>query len=281
VARQTELVEVPHSTVLSAEEEQVICEFRRLTRFSLDDVYITFRDKIPALSRSNLYRCLLRNGLNRLPSEENETGASRKKKRFKDYEIGYVHIDITQIRLNKKKFYLFVGIERMSKYAFIECHERMTQEIARGFLVNLIQDAPFKIHRILTDNGAQFTYALLAAHLRPKNKVHIFDQICEKKGTKHKLTKFRHPWTNGQVEIFNRKIKDHTTKKYHYDTVESLKKHLMAFLLAYNFQRPLKALKFKSPDDILLETYKQKPHLFLFNPVQKTMGLNIYTSCFH
>ena len=264
----------PHSLVLSPEQEQVICEFRRLTRFSLDDVYISLRDKIPALSRSNLYRCLVRNDLNRLPPEETEVTTPRKKKRFKDYEIGYVHIDITEIRLGKNKLYLFVGIDRVCKYAFFELHERMTKEIAKDFLQNLIKDFPFKIHTILTDNGAQFTYELLAEHLKPKNKVHLFDKTCSAAGIKHRLTKFRHPWTNGQVEIFNRKIKEHTTKRYHYDTQESLKRHLMAFLLAYNFQRPLKALKFKSPYDIILEKYKQLPNLFNCNPIQKTMGLN-------
>jgi len=264
----------PHSTSLSLEEEQVICEFRRLTRFSLDDVYISLRDKIPALSRSNLYRCLVRKGLNRLQPEETEASGARKKKRFKDYDIGYVHIDITEIRLKGKKLYLFVGIDRVCKYTFVELHERMTQDIAKDFLTHLIEDFPFKIHTILTDNGAQFTYALLAEHLRPKNKVHIFDETCESAGIRHKLTKFRHPWTNGQVEIFNRRIKDHTTKKYYYDTVECLKKHLMAFLLAYNFQRPLKALKFKSPYDIILENYSQKPLLFHSNPSQKIVGLN-------
>jgi len=264
----------PHSTSLSLEEEQVICEFRRMTRFSLDDVYICLRGKIPALSRSNLYRCFVRAGINRLPPEEGEAPGDRKKKHFKDYDIGYVHIDITEIRLEGKKLYLFVGIDRVCKYAFFELHEQMTQVIAKDFLIHLIEDFPFKIHTILTDNGAQFTYALLLEHLRPKNKVHIFDETCEDAGIRHKLTKFRHPWTNGQVEIFNRKIKDHTTKRYHYDTVDSLKKHLMAFLLVYNFQRPLKALKFKSPYDSILEHYKQKPKLFRFNPIQKTMGLN-------
>jgi len=60
----------PHSTSLSLEEEQVICEFRRLTRFSLDDIYLSLRDKIPSLSRSNLYPCLVRKGLNRLQPEK-------------------------------------------------------------------------------------------------------------------------------------------------------------------------------------------------------------------
>jgi len=196
------------------------------------------------------------------------------KKRFKDYDIGFVHIDITKIRLGKKKLYLFVGIDRVCKYAFFELHERMTQKIAVGFLKHLIKEMPFKIHTILTDNGAQFTYELLAKHLRPQDKIHPFDIICIAAGIKHKLTKFRHPWTNGQVEIFNRKIKDHTTKRYHYDTQERLKRHLMAFLLAYNFQRPLKALNFKSPYDIIIETYNLKPILFHQNPLQKSLGLN-------
>lgn len=155
--------------------------------------------------RSNLYRCLVQNGLNQLPPEENGAEGGRQKKRFKDYEIGDVHIDLTEIRLGKKKFYLFVGIDRVCKYAFFELHDRMTQDIAKDFLTNLIKDFPFKIHTILTDNGAQFTYALLAEHLRQKNKIHIFDETCANAGIKHKLTKFRHPWTNGQVEIFNRK----------------------------------------------------------------------------
>jgi len=37
----------PESTSLSLEEKQVICESRRLTRFSLDDIYLSLRDKIP------------------------------------------------------------------------------------------------------------------------------------------------------------------------------------------------------------------------------------------
>ena len=263
----------PRSTSLTPSEEQVIVEFRRLTLFSLDDVFVSLKEQIPALTRSNLHRCLKRHGISRLP-EPDENGKKPARKKFKDYDIGYVHIDITEIRLNKRKLYLFVGIDHVCKCAYVELHERMTQETARDFLGNLIADFPFKIHRVLTDNGAQFTYVLSAEHLRPKNKVHMFDLMCGKYVIKHKLTKFRHPWTNGQVEIMNKKIKAYTTKKYHYETSESLKKHLMTYLLAYNFQRPLKVLKYKSPYDKIIEIYEQKPELFHFNPTQKITGLN-------
>jgi len=41
----------PRSKVLTPSEEEAICEFRRLTKFSLDDVYISLKPQIPALYR--------------------------------------------------------------------------------------------------------------------------------------------------------------------------------------------------------------------------------------
>ncbi len=40
-----------------------------------------------------------------------------------------------------------------------------------------------------------------------------------------------HPWTNGQVEITNKIIKQATTKRFHYESFEQLKKHSMTFML--------------------------------------------------
>ena len=264
---------IPKSTVLTVMEEQIICEFRRTTHFSLDDVYISLKDQIPKLTRSNLHRCLKRHNLNVLPKEE----TAKSKKKFKDYPIGYVHIDITQVCIaDKQKLYLFVAIDRICKYAYVEIYSNMTMAIAKQFLSNVIKDVPFKIHTILTDNGAQFTYALLAKHLQPKNKQHPFDRTCQANGIKHKLTKFRHPWTNGQVEIFNKKIKAYTTKKYYYETVKQLKDHMMAFLLAYNYQKKLKALKYISPYDKLLQIFETNEQLFKVNLNHKIAGLNSY-----
>ena len=126
----------------------------------------------------------------------------------------------------------------------------------------------------MTDNGAQFTYALLAEHLRPKNKEHPFDIICAMHDIEHRLTQFRHPWTNGQVEVTNRIIKNHTTKVYFYETIKELKEHMMAFLLYYNHQRKLKALKYQSPYDILLKECGQNPNSFKQDPNHMILGLS-------
>ena len=259
------------SSSLSQEEQQIVCEFRRVTKLSLDDCFIALKDKIPTLTRSNLHRCLQRNGLSVLPKNEEE----KERKKFKEYEIGFVHVDITQVIIaDKKKLYLFVGIDRASKYVYCELYEEMTTKRSCEFLEHLIQDCPFTITKILTDNGSQFTYELLSEHLKPKNNLHPFDEVCATHAIEHRLTKFKHPWTNGQVEIFNKTIKNATTKIYHYETIQELKNHLMSYILFYNHQKKLKALKFKSPYDILLEKFNQNPSFFKDNPYHMFRGLN-------
>ncbi len=260
-------------SVLSEKEQAIICEFRRITKFPLDDCFIALKDNIPALSRSNLFRCLKRNGLNQLPKEKIE---KRPRKKFKEYTIGFVHIDIAEIRTEEGKAYLFVGIERKTKAVYAELYDKMTQANARLFLVNLIAHFPFKISKILTDNGSQFTYKLLIKNLTPKHKKHPFDEVCAKHKIEHRLTAFRHPWTNGLVERMNRTIKDATVKVYFYETLDALKKHLMLWLLMYNHGKKLKSLTYKYPYDIIIEQFEQNQLLFNLNTSNDKLGLNIY-----
>ena len=52
---------------------------------------------------------------------------------------------------------MFVAIDRVSKFAFAELHEKATRRIAAEFLRHLIDAVPYKIHTVLTDNGTHFT----------------------------------------------------------------------------------------------------------------------------
>ncbi len=64
---------------------------------------------------------------------------------------------------------------------------------------------------------------------------HMFDMRCRENGIEHRLTKVKHPWTNGQVERMNRTIKEATVKRYHYDSHQQLDAHLADFVDAYNY----------------------------------------------
>lgn len=71
----------------------------------------------------------------------------------------------------------------------------------------------------------------------------MFDLCCNEHAMEHRLTKPKHPWTNGQVERMNRTIKEATVKEVHYRSHDEPKKHLHTFLMAYNFAKLLKVLK--------------------------------------
>src|SRR4028118_1923951 len=212
----------PRSTVLSAEEEAIIVAFRRHTLLPLDDCLYALQPSIPHLTRSSLHRCLQRHGISRLPDLEGDKPA-RKKSRLT--RLASFHMDIAEVRTGEGKLYLFVAIDRTSKFAVARLYEKATRPTACQFLEELLTVVPYRIHTLLTDNGIQFAE-------QPRNRNTIlsrmsrFDMICEANGIEHRLTKPNHPWTNGQVERMNRTIKDATTKRYHYEEHEQLRRHL-------------------------------------------------------
>jgi transposase InsO family protein len=261
----------PCSTVLTKDEEAMIVAFRRHTLLPLDDCLYALQPTIPHLSRSSLHRCLQRHGISRLPDVE---GDKPSKKKFKRYPIGYFHIDIAELRTAEGKLYLFIAIDRTSKFAFARLVERANTKAASAFLDGLVAVVPYEIHTVLTDNGIQF------ADL-PKNRNgptarfrgHPFDRTCWKHGIEHRLTKPNHPWTNGQVERMNRTIKDATIKRYHYDAHEQLRSHLGDFLDAYNFARRLKTLAGLTPYEYICKIWTSEPERFTIDPTHQTPGL--------
>jgi len=254
----------PKSTVLTPAEEAIVVEFRRRTLLPLDDVLGCLRDTIPNLSRSALHRCLQRHGISRLPKDE----TAETRKRFKTYEIGYVHIDSCELRHADGKLILFLAIDRVSKFTYVEFHDSAGKMEGAAFLRNVVAAFPYQIHKVLTDNGMAF------ADL-PKNRDypnhqllgrHIFDRVCNEHGIEHRLTKPYHPWTNGQAERMNRTVKDATVKVFHYDDLESLKAHVLAFVTAYNFAKHLKALRWRTPYQAICDAWTKDKSIFKINP---------------
>lgn len=258
----------PRSTVLTAEEEATVIAFRKHTLLPLDDCLYALQASIPHLTRSSLHRCLVRHGISRLPAI---TGKSSTKRTFKQYPLGYFHIDIAEVRTEEGKLCLFVAIDRTSKVAYAELHPRATKMIAAQFLRNLVEAVPYKLHTVLTDNGIQFTN-------RQQDRLafeHIFDRVCTQHGIEHRPTKPNHPWTNGQVERMNRTLKEATVKRYHYETHQHLKEHLHTFLMAYNFAKRLKTLRGLTPYEFICAGWQKEPNRFRLSPHQHTLGLNI------
>ena len=240
--------------MLSIEEEAIIVAFRRYTLLPLDDCLYALQATIPHLTRSSLHRCLQRHDISRLPNVE---GDKPKRSKFKSYPIGFFHIDIAEVRTEQGKLYMFVAIDRTSKFPFVELHEKATTATARGFLERLIAAVPYTIHTVLTDNGIHFTTPGAGCSAVPLIRdaiangelfrAHAFEYACAIHDIDHRTTKPKHPWTNGQVERMNRTIKEATVKRFYYETHDQLREHLANFVAAYNFAKRLKTLHGLTP----------------------------------
>jgi hypothetical protein len=210
-----------------------------------------------------------------LPNTED---TSAKKGKFADTKIGYVHIDIRELRPGSGKHNMFLAMDRVSKFTYVEFRDDVGKMNGADFLRGAVSAFPYSIHTVLTDNGMAF------ADL-PKNRAgpsrmyrgpHIFDRVCAENGIEHRLTRPYHPWTNGQAERINRTIKDATIKVFHYPDPEALQAHVLAFVSACNFARHLKALKWKTPFEAIAFAWTKDPGAFKINPRHLITGPNTY-----
>jgi len=114
------------------------------------------------------------------------------------------------------------------------------------FSRKVIEYYPYKINYILTDNGFEFSYKALTQRKRTK-KIHPFDKICINNKIQHRTIKFRHPWTNGMVERFNRTIREKVLDRQMFSSIFEMEGKLIEFVNKYNLEKRLKSLNYKTP----------------------------------
>ncbi len=128
---------------------------RKTLLVSLDDLLAVVREFLnPNASRSGLDRCLRRHGVGNL-RDLKARPPQPKRSSFKAYEPGYIHIDVKdlpQMADESSRRYLFVAIDRATRWVFIRIFKAKTAANARRFLRDLEQACPMRIRTILTDN---------------------------------------------------------------------------------------------------------------------------------
>ena len=96
---------------LSDLEKALAVSLRKSSWMSIDEIWETLLAKNSKISRSSVYRVLIKENINVVPLEKKE-----KAKKFKEYEPGYLHIDVTYLpKFDKESSYLFVAIDRCTR----------------------------------------------------------------------------------------------------------------------------------------------------------------------
>ena len=258
-------------TTLTPVQERIVVELRKSLLLPLDDLLAVTREFLcPDVSRSGLDRCLRRHGVGNLSALKPATPATPHKP-FKAYEPGYLHMDIKylpQMADETRRRYLFVAIDRATRWVYVAIKPDKTAASARRFLKALHTACPVRITRLLTDNGKEFTDRLFASREREPSGNHEFDRLCVELGIEHRLTRPRTPQTNGMVERFNGRISE-VLNTHHFNSAMDLEHTLLRYVALYNHHLPQSALGSKTPIQAMKDWYASHPQLFWKRPYDR------------
>jgi transposase len=244
---------------LSPIEELLVCELRTELGLPLDDIVeVMHRCVTNTLSRSAVYRCLRRHGINRRPKPDKpDVGI------FEATEPGFVHVDLKHLtRLEGKPAYVFVAIERSSRFAHVDIIHDRGQVTVAACWERFLESFGLPVHTVLTDNGSEFTDRFGDARWRRRRDGtgrHAFDRVCARHRITHKLTRPYRPQTNGVVERFNRRLSEalravaangRNAGRNRFDNHAERNAFILRTVDAYNRTR-LKCLGYKAPTQCL------------------------------
>lgn len=262
---------------LSELEKALIISIRTSTWFPIDEVHEMLLEQNENISRSSVYRCFCQNNINTVPTEEKE-----KTKKFKEYEPGYLHIDVAYFpKFDGQKWYLFVAIDRATRTLFYCLYKDKTAQSTQDFFDKCISFFPFVITHILTDNGLEFTNGLIKSKKGELcKKPSLLDVKCAENNIEHRLTAPCTPKTNGMVERVNGTIKTNTILRYEYKSKIQMDEDILKFLIFYNLYRRhgslRKELNLKTPFDAIKKWFCLKPEIFKEDPIDfKNKILNL------
>jgi transposase InsO family protein len=145
---------------------------------------------LPHLNRDAVYRILKAKGLGRLPPAQQR---KRKIGTFKDYDLGFIHIDIKHLPKletangERRKRFLYVAIDRCSRWVHLVVYDDKLTTSAAAFLNEAVRAFPFKITHVLTDRGSCFT-------------ADGFEEACRQLKVEHRTTKPYTPQTTDVID---------------------------------------------------------------------------------
>lgn len=201
--------------------------------------------------------------------------------KFKKYEPGFLHIDITYWpKIDGVKYYIHIAIDRATRLMYLELHEDKKADTAAAFLKSAIAFFPFKITRVLTDNGKEYTlnnHRGNGQHDKESVLKWAFDLVCDEYTISHRHTAPYTPQTNGLVERLNGTVKWATLKIHTYSGKEEMNTDLLSFMILYILERKHTSLiseyrgksktPIKTPYQALEHWYGISPELFHETPL--------------
>jgi transposase len=213
--------------------------------------HLEFDDGIK-LSRYKIDRYLTESGLKEeypcLPIKKYKNKKVKHNKKVK-VEIPGMHtqIDVNhQPHILKHKSYVYNFVDHATNWSYKKSYRRICPASSVDFLREILKYCPFKIFRIQSDNGHEFTYRFLAKY-EDDPKPHPFTMLCESNEIAHKLIPPGEKELQGLVERSHRQDKQELFHRINPSSLNDFNFELKYYNNWRNNFRRFKKLGWKAP----------------------------------
>jgi transposase-like protein len=188
-----------------------------------------------------------------LAEEEKPKLKEKKPKPYKraEYPGQKVQIDVKYVPSwcvsNGQKYYQYTAIDECTRIVFREMYDEHSTYSSKDFLLKLIAAFPFPIREIQTDNGTEFTSALLVKDKATKS---LFENALTDMDIIYHRIRIATPQHNGKVERQHRTDEKRFYKKMRMYSLADGRKQLTRYNKWSN-TIPKICLGFLSPNEVL------------------------------
>ena len=182
----------------------------------------------------------------------------RKKRKNKPYQRAEypgqkMQIDVKFVPsycvVNGEKYYQFTAKDECTRWTFREMYAEHSTASAKDFLEKLVRAAPFPIRMVQTDNGTEFTNALLVTKSKHKT---LFEEALMEMGIEYHRIRIATPRHNGKVERQHRIDEQRFYKQMRMFSLADGRKQLAVYQRASN-DHIMTCLGMKSPNQVLAQ----------------------------
>ena len=237
-----------HPAEHTAEEKEMI--LRRYPRYK-DDMMLLW-DSLRKSGYKRSYTSLVR-VVRKWVQPEIQKRTVRQNKPYirAEYPGQKVQVDVKYVPsycvTNGQKYYQYTAVDECTRWTYREMYDEHSTYSSAQFLVNLVMKCPFPIREIQTDNGTEFTNALLQKNCDHKS---LFENLLDRYGIIYHRIRVATPRHNGKVERQHRIDEARFYKKMSMYSLEDGRKQLDRYNARSN-NIPKTCLNFRSPNEVL------------------------------
>ena len=155
---------------------------------------------------------------------------------------------------NGKKCYVFNFVDHASNWSYKKAYSQISPKSTIDFVKSLLKVCPFKIQRIQTDNGTEYTYKYYKRYA-DIDKPHPLEKLLDEKGIVQKLILPGKKELQGLVERSHRQDDQELYSRIEPDEIDEFNSYLEEYYIERNKGRRFKKLDWRTADE-WLKDYK-------------------------